>query len=179
MKPRSEQSGSERGAVLVVSLFLLVVLTLLGVTSMQGTTMETRIAVNREDRATAFMAAEAALRDAEQAVQVQTSTPNPVDATCVANCDVWAPGALFGDYDDYLDPAIWADGRIPASAAPLVGVAAAPTYAIEFVRFVPDTLNIGGGGQVSGRYFYQVTARGEGETATAHAVLQSALSKRF
>jgi len=179
MKPRSEQSGRERGAVLVVSLFLLVVLTLLGVTSMQGTTMETRIAINREDRATAFMAAEAALREAEQVVQAQTSAPNPVDATCAANCDVWAPGALFGDYDDYLDSTIWADGRIPQAIAPLVGVAAAPTYVVEFARFVPDNLNIGGGGQISGRYFYQVTARGEGETATAHAVLQSGLSKRF
>jgi len=179
MKPRSDQSGRERGAVLVVSLFLLVVLTLLGVTSMQGTTMETRIAINREDRAIAFMAAEAALREAEQAVQAQTSAPTPVDATCAVNCDVWVPGALFSDYDAYLDPTIWADGRIPQAAAPLVGVAAAPTYAIEFTRFIPDSLNLGGGGQASGRYFYLVTARGEGETATAHAVLQSALSKRF
>jgi len=179
MKLPSEQSGRERGAVLVVSLFLLVVLTLLGVTSMQGTTMETRIASNREDRATAFMAAEAALREGEQSVQALTSAPTPVDATCAANCDVWAPGALFGDYDDYLDPTLWADGRIPAATAPLVGVASAPIYAIEFARFIPDNLNIGGGGQVSGRYFYQVTARGEGQSATAQAVLQSALSKRF
>lgn len=178
MKLRGQQHDSERGAVLVVSLFLLVVLTLLGVTSMLGTTMETRIASNREDRATAFEAAEAALREGEQVVQALSAVPTPVDATCAANCDVWTPGALFGDYDDYLDPAIWGDGRIAVAATPLAGVAAAPSYAIELISVDPagNSLLVGTTGR---RYHFQVTARGTGASSAAHVVLQSNVVKYF
>jgi len=164
--------------VLVVSLFLLVVLTLLGVTSMQGTTMETRIAINREDRATAFMAAEAALREGDAVVQAMTSAPTPVDATCAANCVVWAPGALFSDYAAYEDPAVWADARIPVATDPLAGVAAPPAYAIELVSVDPagGSLLVGSTGRM---YYFQVTARGTGASSTAHVVLQSNVVKFF
>ena len=56
----------ERGAVLIVALLFLVMLTLLGVTAMTGTTMEERMAGNARDNAVAFQAAEAALRDARR-----------------------------------------------------------------------------------------------------------------
>ena len=55
----------ERGAVLIVALVFLVILTMLGVTAMTGTTMELRMATNARDHAVALAAAEAALRDAE------------------------------------------------------------------------------------------------------------------
>jgi len=178
MKPTAERDQGERGAVLVVSLFLLVILTLLGVTSMQGTTMETRIASNREDRATAFEAAEAALRQGETVVQAMTSAPIPVDATCVANCVVWAPNALFADYDAYDDSAVWADPRIPVASDALAGVAAPPAYAIELVSIDPSggSLLVGSTGRM---YYFQVTARGVGASTAAHVVLQSNVVKFF
>jgi len=178
MKPTSHRDQAERGAVLVISLFLLVVLTLLGVTSMQGTTMETRIASNREDRATAFEAAEAALRQGEAVIQAMTTAPTPVDATCAANCVVWAPGALFPSYDAYSDPAVWADARIPVTADPLVGVAAQPAYTIELIRADASggSLLVGAAGRM---YYFQVTARGTGASAAAHAVLQSSVVRYF
>jgi type IV pilus assembly protein PilX len=65
---RSRQSG----AVLIVSLLFLVILTILGITAMQGTTLEHRMAGNTRDHAIAMQAAEAALRDAHRDVN-----PNP------------------------------------------------------------------------------------------------------
>ena len=59
-------SRRERGAVLIVALLFLVMLTLLGVTAMTGTTLEERMAGNARDNAVAFQAAEAALRDARR-----------------------------------------------------------------------------------------------------------------
>jgi type IV pilus assembly protein PilX len=56
----------QRGAVLIVSLMFLVILTMLGVTAMTGTTMEERMAGNTRDAAIAHQAAEAALRDARR-----------------------------------------------------------------------------------------------------------------
>lgn len=58
--------GGERGAVLIVTLLFLVILTMLGVTAMSGTTMEERMAGNARDGSIALQAAEAALRDARR-----------------------------------------------------------------------------------------------------------------
>ncbi len=55
----------QQGAVLIVALIFLVILTMLGVTAMTGTTMETRMANNARDVGIATHAAEAAIRDAE------------------------------------------------------------------------------------------------------------------
>jgi len=178
MKPTSHRDQAERGAVLVISLFLLVVLTLLGVTSMQGTTMQTRIASNREDRATAFEAAEAALRQGEAVIQAMTTAPTPAAASCPANCVVWAPNTLFVNDGDYTDPAVWADPRIPVATVPLTGIAAAPAYAIELVstNAAGSSLLVGSAGRM---YYFQVTARGTGASTTAHVVLQSSVVRYF
>ena len=58
--------GRQRGAVLIVTLLFLVILTMLGVTAMSGTTMEERMAGNARDGSIALQAAEAALRDARR-----------------------------------------------------------------------------------------------------------------
>ena len=72
----------ERGAVLIVALLFLVMLTLLGVTAMTGTTMEERMAGNARDASVAFQAAESALRDARRDLScypnVDCSLPHPI-----------------------------------------------------------------------------------------------------
>src|SRR3954468_22751465 len=66
--------GRQNGAVLIVSLLFLVILTILGITAMSGTTLEHRMAGNTRDQAIAMQAAEAALRDARRDVN-----PGPKD----------------------------------------------------------------------------------------------------
>jgi Tfp pilus assembly protein PilX len=56
----------QNGAVLIVALLFLVILTILGLTAMQGTTMEERMSGNSRDINVALQAAEAALRDARR-----------------------------------------------------------------------------------------------------------------
>lgn len=55
----------QSGAVLVISLIMLLLLNIIGVTALQTTTLEEKMAGNMRDRIIAFQAAEAALRDAE------------------------------------------------------------------------------------------------------------------
>ena len=55
----------ERGAVLIVGLLLLLVMTIIGVSSMQTTLLEEKMAGNLRDQDLALQAAESALRDAE------------------------------------------------------------------------------------------------------------------
>jgi type IV pilus assembly protein PilX len=56
----------QHGAVLIVALLFLVILTLLGLTAMSGTTLEERMSGNSRDMNIALQAAEAALRDARR-----------------------------------------------------------------------------------------------------------------
>ncbi|QSI75635.1 pilus assembly PilX family protein [Niveibacterium microcysteis] len=55
----------ERGATLIVSLLILLVITIMGLASMRTATMDERMARYTREQAIAFQAAEAALRDAE------------------------------------------------------------------------------------------------------------------
>lgn len=55
----------QRGVVLVVSLLLLLVMTIIGLASMETSTLEEKMTGNLRDQSLAFQAAESALRDAE------------------------------------------------------------------------------------------------------------------
>ncbi|MDG4559697.1 MAG: PilX N-terminal domain-containing pilus assembly protein [Candidatus Competibacter sp.] len=59
----------QRGAALVVGLILLVVITLVGVAAMRGTTLQEKMAGNLRDSNLSFQAAEAALRLCENLVE--------------------------------------------------------------------------------------------------------------
>ena len=61
----------QRGISLVIVMVFLVILSLLGISAMQSSTLSSRIARNEADRNLAFQAAEAALRDAELDVRNQ------------------------------------------------------------------------------------------------------------
>lgn len=57
--------GRQRGVVLVIALIMLLLMTILGLSSMQTTTMEERMAGAIRDKQIAFQAAEVALREGE------------------------------------------------------------------------------------------------------------------
>lgn len=69
----------QRGAVLVISLLLLLVLTLIGLAATRSTTLEERMVANQRDHEVAFQSAEMALRDGESALQ--NASPGSFDNT--------------------------------------------------------------------------------------------------
>jgi len=64
-----KKSRHQKGATLVVSLIILLSLTMLGITSMRGTTTEIAMAGNLRESAITFQAAEAGLRSVEAMLQ--------------------------------------------------------------------------------------------------------------
>lgn len=64
----------QTGAVLFVALIFVLVLSILAVSSMQGTVLEERMAGNTQDHNRALQAAETALRDAETFIQGLANT---------------------------------------------------------------------------------------------------------
>jgi len=59
---------TQRGAVLIVALVMLLLLTIMGISSMRSTNMQERMAGNMRDQSQAFQAAETALRKGESTV---------------------------------------------------------------------------------------------------------------
>ncbi|MBD3768362.1 MAG: hypothetical protein IE928_10545 [Gammaproteobacteria bacterium] len=72
-----------RGAALIISLILLLVMTLLAISASNSTVMESKISANLTDRNTAFQAAEHALRQAE-AQLIELISANDPKLTYVA-----------------------------------------------------------------------------------------------
>lgn len=167
----------ERGAVLVVALLMLLVMTVLGVTAMQMSRMEERMAGNSRDINLAFQGGEAGLRNGENDLRVLTMRPT----TCaVAPCNLWRRDLITTSMRD--QPMSWwtTNGREygVAATAEVAGVTRDPMIVVEEVGFVPDSLTVGHG-PPEGRNFYRVTSTSSGASDTAEAVLESTYAKRF
>lgn len=171
------RSQTQSGAALVTSLLLLVVLTVLGITTMQMTRMQERMAGNTRDIAVAFQAAEAALRDGEAVIDDAATAPLP----CVtAPCNLYAVNIL--PLLNNRNAAWWNANGIEFGVAGVgelqdtLGVAADPRRTVEYLRFVPDDLMVGA---TTGRDFYQITAASRGASNNANVVLQTTFAKSF
>ena len=181
------------GAALVVSLIILLVMTLIGVTSMQTTVMQEKMAGNARDLNTAFQAGEAAARAGETWLTGLTAVPDPTICTPIlGQCALWnAYGGATGlwnatGFNSYTVNGLWANARlatVPGSnaAIPTTG-ANPPQYFVEFIDILRDSQNLGQQQDLDGSSFrnvYAVTARGTGGTATASAFVQTNFARRF
>lgn len=152
MKPsfnplRHHARRRQGGAVLVVGLIILVILTLLGVQAMRSNVLQERMAGNMRERNLAFQAAESALRLGEAS--------GPFDA---ANVD------LVGNLANW-------DGTGATGVAPAFddSVSANPQFHVG----PPQAIRIGASLPPKFRYLYPTTARGVGRQATSVVVVQS------
>lgn len=178
-RPLAVPPRRQRGAILIVSLLLLVVLTVLGVTVMRTTGMQERMAGNTRDLNLALQGSEAGLRDGEERIRAQIVRPV---ATANAGCVFCQRGALPVALDD---PTVfnWAANAQEFGAAGARDLMAVelpedPRYVIEEVAFVRDSLVVGQEAS-DGRDFYQVTARSTGASGQANTVLQTTYTRRY
>ncbi len=173
--------GSQQGVALFVSLVLLLILTIIGVSAVQSTSMEVRMARNDHDALLAFQAAESALRDGEVLVENLVSTtafvPNGTNG-------LWAVGD-FGQQPPWLNDANWQGGQSRAAPSAVSGVAAAPRFMVEHVASVQRDLNAYqlddpyAAGSANRVEMFRVTARGVGGSAGTSVILQSTFGKVF
>lgn len=167
----SKAKLGERGSVLIVSLIFLLLLTIIGVGAMQSATLQERMAGSTKDSNTAFQAAEAALRSAEEYLSGATIGPFNGSAGLYVQCTGGKTGT------ECTIP-VWSDrsskGWVKRSGT-LAGVSAQPEYIIQQMttadpsqdEVVGDTVNLG-----SGLPFYRVIARGYGTSDNTMVVLQ-------
>lgn len=172
----TRQSFTQQGSALIISLVILIVMTLIGITGISTSSLEEKMAGNTRDRALAFQAAEAALRDGESYFD-----NNIVSITAAfdgSNAGLYPAGS---DPDVFAD-ATWDNSRNYSDA--IAGVATQPQYIIELLGEIGDTsdsLNIMGYGESSGLTSLtavRVTARGTGGSDNSVVILQSNFSKQ-
>jgi type IV pilus assembly protein PilX len=168
--------SKNRGIALFISLVLLLVLTIIGVSSVQTTTLETRMARNEHDTLLAFQAAELALRDAENFLETVVTTAVFSDSGAGG---LWTVAGL-GERNRWEAPGVWDAGTSVVASSNSGGVVAAPPrYLIEHVASVIREENAY---QINDPYsataadrieVFRITARGVGGTLNAQILLQS------
>lgn len=165
----------ERGVALFISLVMLLVLTIIGVSAVQTTSLETRMARNEHDVLLAFQAAESALRDAEVYLETVTSLAPFTDA---GTDGLWTV-ADFGDDARWEQANVWVDATSEVAPTAVGVVADPPRYMIEHLATVlrdENAYQITGpyaGGAADRIEVFRVTARGVGGTANAQVLLQT------
>ena len=118
----------QRGVALVVALVLLLVVTVIGLASMRGTSLQERMSANMFDRSLSFQRAEGALRAAEDAItgNWQITTLGGEDCSGTADCVNAGTTAFTAGGTDWTDSAeafVVNDERSPGT----------PQYHIQFM----------------------------------------------
>jgi len=163
----------QRGVTLVVSLIFLLILTILGVTAINTSSLQQKMAGNLRDSDMALQSAETGLRGGEAALNTLFVGSRPV-ANSTGSNGVWLTGST-----DVLTESWWNAHSVVYSGS-VTNAYANPRYLIEGGNggsddglFVPDTV-----GQISkyspgtGTSYYNITAGAVGVSPVSRAMLQ-------
>lgn len=166
--PISTRTAAQRGAVLVVGLIFLALMTLIGVTAFSVTTQQERMAGNARDRTRALEAAEMALRHCERVMS--QPTPPTFSATGGAGGFYTEPALAMPEKWQTLN---WHTDSTHQLAG-VAGVAEQPRCIVQRLSTV-TTANASLRAELpqGSSYAYQVTARGVGANRNTAVVLQS------
>ncbi|WP_455201815.1 pilus assembly PilX family protein [Kaarinaea lacus] len=176
MKHMQHQSGS----VLIISLIIMLVLTILGVSGMKSAVLEEKMAGNVRDTQLAFQAAEATLREAEQYINT-----NIVSLT---DFDTDGSDGLYDKSQQRLwDNISWnsSDSIEYTSFNTSYAVNAAPRFIIQHLASQQndvDQLNLDNYGQGTGAgrvEMFLITARATGSSGNNIVMLQTTFGKRL
>ena len=174
----------QEGVALFLSLVMLLILTILGVSAVQNTSLQQRMSRNAFDSNLAFQGAESALRDGENYIEDNFTSLTPFDATGANDAGLYYDAAWNATPN--WEAVDWSASNGSRQADTSVsGVAEQPRYIIEHVKTVvsdQDRLNLDNIGQGTGTgrtQIFRVTAYGTGGTDSAHVMLQSTYGKRF
>jgi len=165
-------ANKQQGAVLIVSLIMLLIMTIIGLSAMQSTTLEEKMAGNYRNSNIAFQAAEDALRDSEKDIACNTTscTSRTAPISGLTNFDASCTNGLCAGWM----PSIWTDTAkighainygAKTGAAAIAGVSSPPQYLIEGKKCI-------GPGWASWKNCYRITTIGYGGTQKAQRLLQ-------
>lgn len=166
----------QRGITLMMSLVFLLLLTILGVTSINISTLQEKMSGNLRDQDVAYQAAESALRYGELMVNNMwlTGKPTPISKNI---CPSGTPDCAWDTgLTNPLDDIWWGINRqaYGGSGKDLPETTADPAYIVEHLANVEDSGHRGDKyAAPPGTQFYRITARAQGSTPFAESILES------
>lgn len=192
----------QQGAVLLVSLIILLIMTLLGVSAMNSTRLEMKMATNDQSRQQAFQAAEAALVAAETDLQTNGVTKSQLQdcAAGTSSCyeSTCAGGLCFnGTYDAGADQYLcvldtsnpppvkpWRDATLNVfstsgkhKTVDVEGIDSPVNYIVEFLCYVDadasDGVDFGSDHPNAGAPLFRITAVATSNDGKSQVALQS------
>jgi len=172
---------------------MLLLLTMLGVSSIQTTSLQLRMARNANDGNLAFQAAEVALKDGEDLLENLnnlTDFGDPLDDLGGNQANGYYFEAAPGDPPNWKDLGDWTDGGFRISETHITEERdncddCQPKYIVEHVQTIiadADALNLDNIGEDIGAgrtEVFRVTARGYGATEDAQVMIQGTYGKQF
>lgn len=179
--------AGERGSILLVSLVMLLVITVAGLTAVKMATLEEKMSGNYQDQQMAFYAAEAALKEAENFIAnnelaLSNFGVNCDNGYCFAGSDIDDIGSCDpGVSEPWLMGTLWsASDRHRVTTVTISGISARAKYIIEFRCYIakeasgplPDPANRGDWAR-----FYRITALATGGSGDSRVMLQSSYKK--
>lgn len=184
--PRSSSAaaGQQKGVALIISLILLVVITLMSLAGMQGTTLQERMSSNMYDRSLAMQAAEAALRAAEFAISANADLG--IDCTPDSGnlCSPYPANTFNGNSGDWatvVAPYLVNAGNAAGAAQYHIQIVGDGSIEDDYGQTnSANTRQYGTSGGAPVARHYQVTARSHnpasaGGTSRAIVVLQTSV----
>lgn len=192
----------QTGAILLISLIILLVMTIVGIAAMSSVTLEGKMANNARNQKIAFQSAESALRVGEAWLLQKNEMPDPKGSNCEENCGyVWTRDGFYtqNDTNSYTRDDIWltkvenedktgpgvteVTTRDGNEEKPVLPESRAPArYVIEYVDVSRDAMTLGQQQDIAPnvtKLHYQVIARGFGGDTRARSHLISALARRY
>jgi type IV pilus assembly protein PilX len=150
--------ASQNGAVLVVSLIMLLLMTLIGISAMQSTVLEEKMAGNFKDKNIAFQAAESALRDAENLTDTLNGHTGMSNICTNGLCYTTPAGTSISTLEGLMSNALSSTTAIPGVTQ--------PKYLIDGVK----AWSPGGAGW---RYMFRIIVQAEGQVSTTKSELRA------
>jgi type IV pilus assembly protein PilX len=159
--------------VLVISLIILLLLTIIGLSAMQTTSLEEKMAGNLRDKSLAFQMAESALRAAEVSLPIVSSafTNTGTGGSLGSGFYTDTPAIPLTDIDISVD-SFWMNNPVATSAITGLGNGIhSPDYIIQQLPLIFPLGPVIPGGKTYQPY--KITVRATGGTTNAVVILQS------
>lgn len=167
--------SSQNGAVLIVGLIMVLLITIIGLAAVRGSNMQEMMAGNMRDMNVSFQNAESGLRIGES--QVNTAALTSAFNGSGEWMDLQLPGADNAPVQEWKT-ADWTAGDNSIQTN-ISGLASQPRYVIEKIVSpigkvaASEGSSIEVGSIVPEPEFFRITSYGTGATATAETVVQS------
>lgn len=170
----------ETGAVILVTLMMVLLLTIIGISAIKSSSLQELMAGNMRDRNLGFQAAEYALRVGEN--NLEAFTARPLFDCSNAFCDEQkAQDAVI-----FWAPSDWAatakavdDNLVQVSAKPAFVVEQLPIVHGENAALEGSGIDIGSLSVTGDADPFRITARGTGTTTTTEVILQTTFLRKF